>query len=90
METTIWLLLGVALAVVFSRIGDSMGPRISVLYAIGLLVAAVIYVGFASYPAEGRPWLYVELGGVALYGGAAWLGVRHSGWWLAIGWAARR
>lgn len=54
-------------------------------YALGLVVAAVIYVLFAIF--SGAPvWLGIELGGVALFGALAWMGLRFSAAWLAIGW----
>jgi hypothetical protein len=56
------------------------------LWALGLLVAAVIYVGLAL--AAGNPrWLMVELVGVAVFGTVAWFGL-HSAAWLAVGWLA--
>jgi hypothetical protein len=54
------------------------------LLAAGLTVAALIYVGFALASA-GR-WLAIETAGVAIFGALAWLGVRVSSWWLALGW----
>jgi hypothetical protein len=57
------------------------------LLAIGLVVAALIYVGLALAPADGQ-WLAIEAGGLALFVGLAWLGLRHSTWWLALGWVA--
>jgi hypothetical protein len=56
-------------------------------FAAGLVVAALIYVGFAI--ARGTTGsLLVELGGVALFTAIAFLGMRYSRWFLAAGWAA--
>lgn len=55
------------------------------LLAVGLVVAALIYVGFALDGAD-RRWLAIEAAGVAVFGGLAWLGLRASPWWLTLGW----
>lgn len=57
------------------------------LLGLGLVVAALIYVVLALARADGR-WLATEAGGLALFAGLAWLGLRHSSWWLALGWVA--
>jgi hypothetical protein len=57
------------------------------LYGIGLIIAALIYVGFALH-GDGAKWIGIELLGLLVYGIAAIAGWRGSGWWLAIGWAA--
>ena len=56
------------------------------LYAIGLIVAAIIYVGFAMY-GDGPKWVGSELLGLVVYGAMAVAGWRGSMWWLALGWA---
>lgn len=58
------------------------------LIGYGLVVAAIIYVGFPIRSGRMEPWLGAELLGVALFGSIAWLGLRGSAWWLAAGWAA--
>src|SRR5918999_243836 len=57
------------------------------LLGVGLVVAALIYVALALARADGR-WLAIEAGGLALFVGLTWLGLRHSTWWLALGWVA--
>jgi hypothetical protein len=57
------------------------------LYGIGLIVAAIIYVGFAVH-GDGPKWVGIELLGLMVYGAMAVAGWRGSMWWLAIGWAA--
>ena len=71
-----------ALFAIFARMRKRAEPRV---LALGLLVAALIYVGLALAHPE-RRWLLIELAGVVLYGGLAWLGLRFSPWWLALGW----
>ena len=57
------------------------------LLAVGLVVAALDYVGFAAFAHADAGWLGAELLGVAIYGAVALRGVRHSAWWLVAGWA---
>lgn len=53
----------------------------------GLLIVALIYVGFAFVGGAPDAWRLIELGGVLLYGIFAGLGLRKDGRWLAVGWA---
>jgi hypothetical protein len=62
--------------------GDAAQRR---LFSVALVVAALIYIGFALAAASGR-WLAYEAVGVALFAGFAWLGLRFAPWWLAAGW----
>jgi hypothetical protein len=73
-----------ALFAIFARARKAAEVRV---LALGLVVAALIYVGLAL-AGRGREWLAIELAGVALFGGLAWLGLRASRWWLATGWVA--
>ena len=57
------------------------------IYAQGLVVAALIYVGFVLAKGAGAAALATELLGVAAFGAVAWLGVRRAALWLAAGWA---
>ncbi len=81
-----WLLLGAVLAALFIAVGHRakfLDFKISM--AIGLVVAALIYVGFAL--AWGGPqWVLIEALGIPLYGAMAWLGLRKSPIWIAVGW----
>jgi uncharacterized protein DUF6010 len=75
-----------ALLVLYARSG---GPaREGPVFALGLIVAAAIYIGFAF--ANGAPVgsLLLESLGVLPFGLLAWLGLRRSQLWLALGWAA--
>jgi len=74
--------LGALFAVLAAKRGGAGERR---LLALGLVVAALIYVGLALR-ADSR-WLAVEAIGVVMFGGLAWLGRRAEGW-LALGWAA--
>jgi hypothetical protein len=76
-------LLGALFAVAARRYGGESELRV---FAVGLVVAALIYVGFALPTADGR-WLMLETAGVAIFGGVAWFGVVRPAW-LATGWMA--
>ncbi len=58
------------------------------VFAWGLAIAALIYVGFVLAAGAGAGSLIAELLGVMLFGAVAWLGMRRSALWLAAGWAA--
>ena len=81
-----WLLLGAALAVLFIIIGHRVKfLDFKISMAIGLVVGALVYVGFAV--AWGNiQWVLIEALGIPLYGAMAWLGLRKSPIWIAVGW----
>src|SRR5690349_20146518 len=58
------------------------------VYAAGLVIAAVIYVGFAVAGRAEQDWTMIELAGLVPFAAFAWLGLRRSLGWLAAGWAA--
>ncbi len=62
------------------------------VFAIGLVVASLIYVGFALFGLMKNladlNWILIEVLGVGIYFCFAFLGVRKSVWFLAIGWAS--
>lgn len=83
------LLAGVLLAallILFARTRGSKGTR--QIYAIGLLVTALLYVVLAVVGGASASWVGLEIVGVVIYGGAAWIGLRRSLKILALGWAA--
>jgi hypothetical protein len=53
-------------------------------WALYLLLAALIYVGFAW--SASPTWMHIELAGVVAYGALAWLGYRYDRRLLALGW----
>lgn len=80
----LWLLLGLLGAAVYVRIGRT---KPLAWWALGLAVAAGLYVVFALARGDGVDAL-IEAGGVMLYGAVAWLGVRRGSEGLvAVGWA---
>lgn len=84
----LWIVLGIALAVGFVWIARRQGnyEREKFIYAVGLIVAALIYVGFGLFSGSVR-WQLIEFGGVLIYAAFAVFGIRRSGWFLSIGWA---
>ncbi len=58
------------------------------LLALGLVVAALVYVVLALAAGVDRRWLTLEAAGLGVFGILAWLGLRASLWWLALGWVA--
>ena len=58
----------------------------TLMWAIYLALAALIYIGFALREA-GEGWMKVELLGLLGYTTLGWLGTRGRGWLLALGWA---
>jgi uncharacterized protein DUF6010 len=56
------------------------------LLAFGLAVAALIYLVLALVGGADRRWLTLEVAGLGVFGMFAWLGLRVSLWWLAVGW----
>jgi hypothetical protein len=85
MMTTIWLLAGVFLGALWiawvSR--HKRGGR--QVLAIGLLLAAAVYVAFA-FGADSVGWVVLESIGLLAFGCLGWLGIRGNVVWLAAGW----
>jgi len=84
--TLIWILFGAILGALFVAVASKL-RRLRSAVAAGLVVAAAIYVGFATVGDAGATWLAIESFGVLLYGAFAWLGLKRSVGWLALGWA---
>ncbi|MEW8030043.1 MAG: DUF6010 family protein [Candidatus Thiodiazotropha sp.] len=82
-----WLVLGLALGIALILYARNRGRSEKTILAIGLIVAALIYVGFALIWGDAT-WFFIELAGVPVYGMFYWLSVRFSFLWLAIGWVA--
>ncbi len=81
-----WLLLGLFLGAVFIAFARALDRAEIRVLASGLLVAALIYIGFAAVGGAGLAWLLIEVAGAVVYGALAWLGTRRSHLWLAVGW----
>lgn len=81
-------LLGLMIAYSLRNLSDN---RLKQFFAGTLMIAALIYVGFAaagvSAETAGVNWLLIELGGVLIYTFFAYAGVKISAWFLVVGWA---
>ena len=87
-RTSLALVAGVALALALVRITSPMRrERARRIYAVGLLIAAVIYVVFAAFGGADSSALALEAIGVLIYGGAAYIGLKRWPLALALGWA---
>ena len=75
-----------ALLVLYARRGGR--AREALVFAVGLIVAALLYIGFALAGGAPVKSLLLESLGVVPFGLLAWLGLRRSQLWLALGWAA--
>ena len=88
MRTLIEIVIGVFLAIGYillvRRSRSYTGEKRS--FAIGLVVVALIYVGFGLLSGSLK-WMLIELVGIPIYTLFAWLGLKKSGWYLVVGWA---
>ena len=81
------LIAGAAFASLLVWIAHRRRGRGYVWYAVGLLVAALLYLMFAAAGGASTEWLGIELLGVVGFGAAAWQGYRRMPLLLAAGWA---
>ena len=82
-------LVGIVLSIILIGVARRSPPdRERFFFAVGLVIAALLYVVFAALGGASGQWLVFEALGVVLYGTAAWAGVRGRPWLLALGWAA--
>lgn len=83
------LLLGAVLSLALVGLARIYPPsRERLVYAVGLVFTALVYVVFGVAGGASAQWLALESLGVFLYGAAAWGGLRGRPWLLALGWAA--
>ncbi|MEM6399098.1 MAG: DUF6010 family protein [Cyanobacteria bacterium P01_D01_bin.116] len=55
------------------------------IYALALIIAALIYVGF-SFLSQNTAWIFTEIIGVIIFSIISFLGLKFSPWLLAMGW----
>lgn len=80
-----WLLLGFVLATPLLIYARSRGGKAELnILGIALVIAAIIYPGFAVVWGDSE-WIIIELIGVPLYSLFYWLAFRQP-LWLAAGW----
>jgi hypothetical protein len=88
MTIVLAICVGLALGGVLIAVARRREPdRALRLYAIGLLVTALLYLTFALVGRANASWLALEALSVVLYGAAAWIGYRRWPVVLAVGWA---
>ena len=81
------LAIGAVLGVAFILgVRSLSADRANLVYAVGLIVTAVIYLVFAVAGGGSSGWLALEFLGVILYGALALAGLRGNTTALAIGW----
>ncbi len=82
------LLLGAVLSLALVGLARTYPPRGERrVYAVGLVIAALVYVVLGLAGGAGARWLALESLGLLLYGAAAWGGLRGRRWLLTLGWA---
>ena len=80
------VILGLLAAIVSILVIRQIYPnKDHAFWRTGLVIAAVIYVGFSFFGGSIQ-WILIELGGVSLYLGFAILSKRYSLLFLALGW----
>ncbi len=81
-----------AAAVIYAFGKAKSEERTKKFFAGSLIIAALIYVGFAvfglSFETATSDWLLIEIVGVFIYTFFAYSGVKISAWFLAVGWVA--
>jgi hypothetical protein len=86
MLISLWLLLGLSAGMAYIRFANLRSHKTKSSFAIGLIVAAFIYLAFALRSPNIGTWLLIELLGICIYGAMGIAGLRGSIWWLAAGW----
>lgn len=87
--TLLQILLGLVTGIAFLLAVRALPPRrAQTLSSIGLIGAAVIYVGFALWYGAPASWLRWELGGLALYTALALAPAYGAPRLVALGWLA--
>jgi hypothetical protein len=87
MMTAFWILMGIGGAIAFLVFARNKPQEAQVL-AVGLVVAVLIYVGFALTGRINQAWIAIEVTGVVAYNLVAGFGLRYSKRWLMLGWLA--
>ncbi len=89
MTPIIALILGIVLSLPLVGFARTRRPEAErLIYAVGLIVTALIYVGFGVAGGASAQWLTFEVLGLLFYGAVAWGGFKGRPWLLALGWVA--
>jgi hypothetical protein len=88
MPVVLQLLTGALACGLLILVARRMGPARELgIYALSLVAAALIYVGFAAWGGAGAGWLMAETGGLLVFTLLAFAGLKTSARILALGWA---
>ena len=85
MQIIAWLVIGLVAAAAYTRYVARQGKAEQRLLALGLIIAAFIYVGMAIWQRDDT-WLGIEIAGAVAYTLPALAGLRGKPHWIAIGW----
>lgn len=88
MMIIVWILFGLVGVILLLALVRIQPSQESPILAVGLVVAALIYVCFAIGGGATKFWIALEVFGVGSFGLLAVLGLRYSNWWLMLGWMA--
>ncbi len=75
--TASWLLIGLVSAIAFLAFIQLKPAQKPQILAIGLLIAALSYVGFAIVGNASPGWIAIELAGVGMYSLLAVMGLHY-------------
>lgn len=89
MTGLIYIAVGFLLAAAYIAVAAAAGgkSRQKLIFAVGLICAAAIYLAFGSF-SNSVKWILIETLGVVIYAGVAFFGYRRSAWLLSFGWAS--
>jgi dipeptide/tripeptide permease len=86
MFITLWLFTGLLAAIAYIHFANYRPTKTKSIFAIGLIIAACVYIVFALYATHIATWLAIEIFGICIYGAMGFAGCRGSLWWLVAGW----
>lgn len=82
----LWVVVGFGIALLCAFLLHLLSIKQYPFWRVGLVIAALIYVGFALF-GQNWEWLPIELLGVLIYGVFFWLSKYISPYFIAAGWA---
>ncbi|WP_415885311.1 DUF6010 family protein [Neptuniibacter sp. QD37_6] len=86
-DTILWLIFGLAGAGLLIKFAQGREEQEQInIFGIALVVAALIYIGFAVFYSASTTWLFIEAIGVLVYGSFYLLAKRFGLHFLALGW----
>ncbi len=85
MKILIWLLGGIVLGSIYTGFARKQGKYQFRIFEYGLIIATLIYVGFALFHGSGF-WTAIEISGVLLYSLLVILSRKKSYLWIGAGW----